>query len=132
MNWATIHRDEVSGGVLQTYLPLYLEPDGSVSRELGGLRPLVEFLCEVAAMGTRQAAGKRPGIARCVSHTASGGCGMPVEVVMLDQPRRPVWRRSRCGASGSIRGFKGTRWDRSKMSKRRRTAAAQKKRKRAA
>ena len=61
MNRTIVVGDDPSWGVLQTYLPLYLEPDGSVRRELGGLQPLYEFLCEVAAMGTRKAAGKRPG-----------------------------------------------------------------------
>ena len=100
-------------------LSLYLEPDGSVRRELGGLHALYEFLCEVAAMGTRKAAGKRPGTVRCVSYTASGDCGTPVEVVMEERPRRLVWRCPKCAASGSIRGFEGTRWDRSKPSRRR-------------
>ena len=118
MNRTIVVGDDPSWGVLQTYLPLYLEPDGSVRRDLGGLHPLYEFLCEVAAMGTRKAAGKRPGTVRCVSYTASGGCGTPVDVVMEERPRRLVWRCPKCAASGSIRGFEGTRWDRSKMVRR--------------
>ena len=59
MNRTIVAGDDPSWGVLQTYLPLYLEPDGSVRRELGGLHPLYEFLCEVAAMGTRKASGNK-------------------------------------------------------------------------
>ena len=118
--------DDPSRGVLQTYLPLYLEPDGSVRRDLGGLHSLYEFLCEVAAMGTRKAAGRRLGTVRCLSFTASGGCGTPVEVVMEERPRRLVWRCPKCEAFGSIRGFEGTRWDRSKPSRRRKAVTKMK------
>ena len=77
-------------------------------------------------MGTRKAAGKRLGTVRCLSFTASGGCGTPVEVVMEGRPRRLVWRCPKCEASGSIRGLEGTRWDRSKPSRRRKAVTKMK------
>ena len=124
--------DDPSRGVLQTFLSLYLEPDGSVSREPGGLQPPYAFLCEVAAMGTRKAAGRRLGTVRCLSFTASGGCGTPVEVVMQERPRRLVWWCPKCEASGPIRGFEGTWWYRSKPVKKSKTTAARKTRKKGA
>ena len=119
------------GGMLQTYLRYYLEPDGSLGRELGALQPTTAFLCEVVAMGTRKAAGKRPGSVRCVSHQADGRCGAPVETLMAQAPRRLEWWCPKCGISGTIRGFEGTRWDRSKPAARRSTAVEKKKRKKA-
>jgi hypothetical protein len=116
------------GGMLQTYLRYYLEPDGSLGHEVGALRPTTAFLCEVVAMGTRKAAGKRPGSVRCVSYPTTGGCGAPIETRMAQAPRRLEWWCPKCGASGTIRGFEGTRWDRSKPAARPKAVRANKKR----
>ena len=48
-------------GVLMTHLPLFMGQDGGVRRETAGLKGLGEFLTGVVAVGTRTAAGKRPG-----------------------------------------------------------------------
>lgn len=118
-------------GVLQTYLPLFLEKDGSVQRETTGVRALAEFLTGVVAVGTRAAAGKRPGRVACRCHTATGPCPGVICAAVEARPSRLEWWCPVCGDSGAITGWQGTPWDRSKPV-RRVKAVKQKQRSRAA
>jgi hypothetical protein len=94
--------------------------------DLGGnsafVQTLASYLTRIVIVGTRRAAGKRPGKVLCESHAVPGGCTRVIETSVEQRPDRPEWWCQVCGYDGCITGWEGTRWDRSTVAARRKTA----------
>ena len=105
-------------GVLETHLPLFLTKDGDLWRDSAVGREMAVYLTRIVMVGSRRAVGKRPGKVLCASHAVPGGCPGVIQTSIEKKPDRMEWRCPACGYDGSITGWEGTRWDRSKMVRR--------------